>query len=60
MGLLRLAPKIREYILAMTEVVGRPTVTERALRPISGLECIRDQLALFHDLIKHEGWSDYR
>jgi hypothetical protein len=58
MGLLRLAPEIREYILSMTNMVGRPTVTERALRPISGLESIKDQVTRFHDLIRHEGQSD--
>jgi len=37
MGLLRLAPEIQEFILSMAEVVGRPSVTERALRPICRL-----------------------
>lgn len=55
MSLLRLAPEIREYILSMTESVGRPTVTERALRPISRLENTRDQLRRFLDLIERAG-----
>jgi hypothetical protein len=38
MGLLRLAPEIREQILALPETVGPPAITERALRPIAHLK----------------------
>ncbi len=38
MRLLRLAPEIREKILALPETVGRPAVTERALRPVAQLD----------------------
>ena len=38
MGLLRLAPEIREQILALPETVGPLAITERALRPIAHLK----------------------
>jgi hypothetical protein len=37
MGLLRLAPEIRETILSVPETAGRQTLTERAVRPIAQL-----------------------
>jgi hypothetical protein len=52
MRLLRLAPEIREHILSMPDVVRRPTLTERALRPIAQLENPADQKARFQDLIE--------
>jgi hypothetical protein len=50
MGMLRLAPGIREEILALPETVGRPAITERALRPIAQVEDPRQQLAEFRSL----------
>jgi len=51
MGLLRLAPEIRQHILAMPDAVRRPAITERALRPIAQLEDPADQRARFQELI---------
>jgi hypothetical protein len=35
MGLLRLAPEIQEHVLSLPDMVRRPAITERALRPIA-------------------------
>ena len=53
MGLLRLAPEIQERILSLPDMVRRPAITERALRPIAQLENITDQKATFEALIEH-------
>jgi hypothetical protein len=50
MGLLRLAPEIRQHILSMPDAVRRPAITERALRPIAQLEDLADQKAEFQEL----------
>jgi hypothetical protein len=42
MGLLRLAPEIREHLLSLPDMVRRPAITERALRPIAQMD---DQVA---------------
>jgi len=44
MGMLRLAPEIREKILTMPDIVGRSPVTERMLRPIGTIAGQRDQI----------------
>jgi hypothetical protein len=49
LGLLRLAPEIQEQILSMPDVVRRPAVTERALRPIAQLDA-GDQPGAFKSL----------
>ena len=36
MGLLRLAPEIQERVLSLPDLVRRPAITERALRPMVG------------------------
>ena len=46
MGMLRLAPEIQKHILSMPDVVSRPAVTERALRPIAQLDAA-DQAGAF-------------
>jgi hypothetical protein len=51
MWLLRLAPEIQERVLAMPEVLHRPAISERALRPIAHLENVTDQKARFQELI---------
>jgi hypothetical protein len=51
MGLLRLSPEIREHILSMPNMVRRPAITERALRPIMQLEASEDQTASFRELL---------
>ena len=35
MGLLRLAPEIQERVLSLPDLVRRPAITERALRPMA-------------------------
>jgi hypothetical protein len=55
MGLLRLAPEIREHILSMRETVRRPAVTERTLRPIAQLEDPKAQSAEFKLLRRQPG-----
>jgi hypothetical protein len=51
MGLLRLAPEIQQHILCMPDAVGRPAITERALRPIARLESATHQQAKSRELI---------
>jgi hypothetical protein len=46
MGMLRLAPEIREKILSMPDAVGRPSVTERGLRSITTITHHRDQIRI--------------
>jgi hypothetical protein len=52
MGLLRLAPEIQEHILSHPEMVRRPAITERSLRPIAQTENAADQKAKFQELIR--------
>jgi hypothetical protein len=51
MGMLRLAPEIREQILSMPEGIRRPVVTERMLRPIGTIADSRDQVREFQKLV---------
>ena len=51
MGLLRLAPEIQQHILSMPDMVGRPSITERALRRVTRLEQLRAQLQAFQQLV---------
>ena len=51
LGLLRLTPEIREHILSLPDMVRRPAITERALRPIAQLEDLTDQMAKFWELL---------
>jgi hypothetical protein len=51
MGMLRLAPEIREQILAMHDSSRRPQITERVLRPIGVITPYRDQLREFHKFL---------
>jgi len=53
MALLRLAPEIQEHILAMPESVGRPAISERALRPVVQMEDPTGQTARFQELTQH-------
>ncbi|OGP58757.1 MAG: hypothetical protein A2V67_18020 [Deltaproteobacteria bacterium RBG_13_61_14] len=50
-SLLRLAPEIQEYILAIPETTGRSALSERLLRPITRIDDHREQLRAFHGLI---------
>jgi hypothetical protein len=50
MAMLRLAPEIREHIARMPDVVNRPAISERALRPIVRLEAFSDQRTQFRKL----------
>jgi ParB-like chromosome segregation protein Spo0J len=47
MALVRLAPEIREHILGMPKTVGRPAISERALRPIVRVENHKKPLERF-------------
>ena len=63
MGLLRLAPEIQEHVLTLPDLpaprsatrqagmVRRPTITERALRPIAQIEDQKQQVATFSRLL---------
>jgi hypothetical protein len=50
--MLQLAPEIQQHILSMPDVVRRPAITERALRPIAQISQARDQLEAFQVLLK--------
>ena len=52
MGLLRLAPQIQQRVLSLPDMIRRPTITERTLRPITQLENVTDQKAEFEGLIE--------
>ncbi len=54
MDLLNLAPNIQEHILSMPEVIQRPMVTARSLRPILKFVDISKQLAAFRSLSASE------
>lgn len=51
MAMLRLAPEIQEYLMAMPESVGRPAISERALRPITVLDDPASQRRRFEQLV---------
>jgi len=57
LALLSLPPDIQERILALPESVGRPAITERALRPIVALDDSTDQRAGFDRLVEHLEWD---
>jgi hypothetical protein len=50
MGMLRLAPEIQEHVLSLPDVVRRPAISERALRPIAQIDSPTDQLKAFQAL----------
>ena len=52
MGLLRLAPEIQQHVLSLPDMVHRPAITERALRPIAQMERASDQKARFQQLVQ--------
>ena len=51
MGMLRLTPEIQQHILSMPDMVRRPAITERALRPIAKIKERKRQLAAFSELL---------
>jgi hypothetical protein len=51
MGMLHLAPEIQERIMSMPIMVPRPSVSERALRPIEPITDCRDQLREFYKFL---------
>ncbi len=51
LGMLRLAPEIQQHILSMPKTVGRPTISERALRSITLLDDEHQQLQAFADIL---------
>jgi hypothetical protein len=50
MGMLRLAPEIQQHVLSLPDMVRRPAITERALRPIAQLDSPKEQLQAFQVL----------
>jgi hypothetical protein len=50
LGMLRLAPEIQGQILSMPDIVRRPSISERMLRPIEAITNRHDQLQKFHNL----------
>jgi hypothetical protein len=58
MGLLRLAPEIQQHILSMPNVVRRPAITERALRPIAQIQNTGEQMDEYRKLLSlSTSWS---
>jgi hypothetical protein len=53
MGMLRLAPEIQKRVLTLPASVRRTAITERLLRPITGIADHRDQMQEFYKLLKH-------
>jgi len=51
MGVLRLAPEIQERILSMPDGDGRPSLTERMLRPFGTIADQRDQIREFQRVL---------
>ena len=49
--MLRLAPAIRQHILSMPETIGRPTISERALRSITMFDDEQQQVQTFADIL---------
>lgn len=47
MGMLRLAPEIKEHILSIPDAIHRPPFTERMLRSITAVTDLHDQLREF-------------
>jgi len=52
LGMLRLAPEIQERVLTLPASVRRTAITERLLRPITGITDQGDQLQEFYKLLK--------
>ena len=51
MGMLRLAPEIRQHILALPRTADRPAISERALRSVTKLDDERHQLCAFEEIL---------
>ena len=51
MGMLRLVPEIQQHVLSLPDMVRRPAITERALRPIAKMEERQEQLTAFSKLV---------
>lgn len=51
LGLLRLAPEIREKIFSTLYTDHQPPVTERVLRPIATITDCHDRIREFHKLL---------
>jgi hypothetical protein len=58
LGMLRFAPEIQQHILSLPDVVRRPAITERALRPIAQLPQGKEQLHAFQDLLRLFGLTN--
>ncbi|HZW35447.1 MAG: hypothetical protein ACM319_03780 [Deltaproteobacteria bacterium] len=53
LGMLRLAPEIQKRVLTLPASVRRTAITERLLRPITGITDHHDQIQEFYKLLKH-------
>jgi hypothetical protein len=52
LGMLRLAPEFQKRVLTLPVSVRRTSITERLLRPITGIADHRDQIQEFYELLK--------
>jgi hypothetical protein len=50
MGMLRLAPEIQQHVLSLPDMVRRPAISERALRPIAQIDDPERQINSFREL----------
>ncbi len=51
MRMLRLAPEIQQHVLAMSETIRRPPISERALRSIENIKLQGEQLLEFEKIL---------
>ena len=58
MKMLGLAPEIQQHVLSMPSVVHRPSIPERALRPIAQIPLGTDQLHAFQRLLNCSGVAE--
>jgi hypothetical protein len=57
MCLLRLAPDIQQHVLSMPDMLLRPAITERVLRPIARVADLGEQASLFERLIRQTTYN---
>ncbi|WP_447974617.1 hypothetical protein [Nitrospira sp. Kam-Ns4a] len=51
-------PEIQQHVLSLPDMVRRPAITERALRPIAHIENHKQQLAAFSTVLGHGSASN--
>jgi hypothetical protein len=58
MSMLRLAPEIQQHVLSLPQVVRRPAITERVLRPIAQIQNTGEQIDEYRKLLSlSTSWS---